>query len=213
MHQAPQYNRQHYDSGAYHMNQNAAPPHMNQYYNPPTQQNYYDYSQQYQPMGAPPHHTPQGYASAPQQMYRGAARGRGGNFAMGESRGYRGRGAYRGAFRGARGRGQPFMRHRRQFVGGSLETQREWEGKTACCFFRDGNCMFGATCRFLHEDGEGRPCQFGVKCRKHGEENAKLEPETKSDHDAKPTPSEEQNTAADVEATEAAPAAGGEDNQ
>ncbi|CAD2214062.1 hypothetical protein AGDE_14281 [Angomonas deanei] len=72
---------------------------------------------------------------------------------------------------GFRGRGRGgFVKRKKPFVGGSLETQREWERQTACCFFQQGNCKFGDNCRFLHEEiQEGvRPCQFGDTCRVHG---------------------------------------------
>lgn len=68
---------------------------------------------------------------------------------------------------GRGGRGAFGMRARRKkpFVGGSLETQRQWERQTVCCFFLQGDCKFSEGCRFLHESSETRPCQFGVLCR------------------------------------------------
>ena len=69
---------------------------------------------------------------------------------------------------GGYGRGAPFgMRARRKkpFVGGSLETQRQWEQQTLCCFFLQGQCKFSDGCRFCHEDDGIRGCQFGQQCR------------------------------------------------
>eukprot|EP00331_Platyophrya_macrostoma_P006001 CAMPEP_0176425314 /NCGR_PEP_ID=MMETSP0127-20121128/11323_1 /TAXON_ID=938130 /ORGANISM="Platyophrya macrostoma, Strain WH" /LENGTH=172 /DNA_ID=CAMNT_0017806467 /DNA_START=39 /DNA_END=557 /DNA_ORIENTATION=+ len=56
-------------------------------------------------------------------------------------------------------------RRKRAFVGGSLETQRQWEQSTLCCFSVQGGCKFGTHCRFSHEDDGKRPCQFGAHCR------------------------------------------------
>ncbi|KEG14161.1 hypothetical protein DQ04_00591020 [Trypanosoma grayi] len=98
----------------------------------------------------------------PGQVSRGRALytgGRGGG-------GY-GRGAYNVGMGGDRGRGGFGLRARRKkpFVGGSLETQRQWERQTICCFFLQGNCKFADACRFLHEDDGKRPCQYGAQCR------------------------------------------------
>ncbi|RNF22218.1 uncharacterized protein Tco025E_03150 [Trypanosoma conorhini] len=78
-----------------------------------------------------------------------------------------GRGDYSMGMAVDRGRGAYGIRPRQKkpFVGGSLETQREWERQTLCCFFLQGNCKFADTCRFLHEDDSKRPCQFGAQCR------------------------------------------------
>lgn len=56
-------------------------------------------------------------------------------------------------------------RRKKPFVGGSLETQRQWEQQTLCCFFVQGLCKFGEGCRFSHTDDGQRPCQFGSQCR------------------------------------------------
>ncbi|EAN94387.1 hypothetical protein TcYC6_0117190 [Trypanosoma cruzi] len=88
-------------------------------------------------------------------------------YAGGRGGGGYGRGAYTMAMGGDYGRGAFGVRsHRKKpFVGGSLETQREWERQTVCCFFLQGNCKFVGSCRFLHEDDSKRPCQFGAQCR------------------------------------------------
>lgn len=89
-----------------------------------------------------------------------------------------GRGGFQGGMRGGRGGGRGGamgapLRRKKPFVGGSLETQREWERKTACCFFQQGNCKFGENCRFLHDEiKEGLSCQFGENCRFHGKKDA-----------------------------------------
>lgn len=72
-------------------------------------------------------------------------------------RGVGGGGQMRGAFR-PRGRKRPF-------VGGSLESQRQWEQTTLCCFYLQNQCKFAEGCRFLHQDDPTKPCQFGVGCR------------------------------------------------
>ena len=114
---------------------------------------------------------PAAYGGAAQYPIRGAvplqARGRGG-FMPAPSRGgypafqgtYGGNpyGSYAGAM-GFRGR------RKKPFVGGSLETQRQWEQANLCCFFLQGQCKFGAKCRFSHDDDGVRPCQFGSQCR------------------------------------------------
>lgn len=75
------------------------------------------------------------------------------------------RGGYsRGGGLGSRGR---LTRKRKPFVGGSLESQREWESQTACCFFLQGQCRFGERCRFVHDmTRTDLLCQFGDKCQK-----------------------------------------------
>lgn len=166
--QVQQYNRPAYNNNnGYNMNRPVDIPQQG-YNQAPA--NYYQQPQSY-PMGNPMYNAPNGY---PPMMdgYRGG-RGRGWYYPNS------GRGGYnnmRGGFRGGRG-GFP-VRRKKPFVGGTLETQREWERQTACCFYRQGNCKFGDACRFLHEDGEGHPCQFGDKCRVHGT--------AKSDEDEKP---------------------------
>ncbi|KPI90360.1 hypothetical protein ABL78_0587 [Leptomonas seymouri] len=155
---AQHYNRPAYNNGGYNMNRPVGDMQQQGYNHPPA--HYYQPPQGY-PMGNPMYNAPQGY---PPMMpgYRGG-RGRGWYYPNG------GRGGYsnmRGGFRGGRG-GYPIKR-KKPFVGGTLETQREWERQTACCFYRQGSCKFGDACRFLHEDGEGHPCQFGDKCRVHG---------------------------------------------
>lgn len=59
-------------------------------------------------------------------------------------------------------------RKQKSFVGGTLESQREWEKKTACCFFLENSCRFGTLCRFAHCEDRvpGMDCQFGEKCQK-----------------------------------------------
>lgn len=122
------------------------------------------------------------YGQYPQQGYQqqvyqqapaGFGRGRGaGNFGRGGF-GYGGRGGYSAAPAGYEagfggfGRGGMMMRGRRKrpFVGGSLETQRQWEQSTLCCFSVQGQCKFGDHCRFSHTDDGVRQCQFGAQCR------------------------------------------------
>mmetsp|Transcript_55759 Transcript_55759/g.64028 ORF Transcript_55759/g.64028 Transcript_55759/m.64028 type:complete len:189 (-) Transcript_55759:275-841(-) len=102
-------------------------------------------------------------------------RGRGAGFGQGP---YGGRGGYMmggapgpygAGFQNFGGRGGAMfgMRPRRKkpFVGGSLETQRQWEQQTLCCFFAQGLCKFGESCRFSHSDDGTRACQFGPQCR------------------------------------------------
>lgn len=103
------------------------------------------------------------YGQAGDLMQGGQYQGGRGLYGNGGGRGmmYGGRGGYRGGRGGFRGR------KKRPFVGGSLETQKEFERRTACCFFLQGNCKFGDDCRFLHEGASGKPCQFGDKCRVH----------------------------------------------
>lgn len=154
-----QYNRPPYNNGGYGMGRPMDAMQQQGYNQPPM--NYYQQPQGY-PMGNPMYNMPQGYPPA-MQGYRGG-RGRGGWYYPNGSRG--GYGPMRGGFRGGRG-GFP-VRRKKPFVGGSLETQREFEHQTACCFHLQGSCKFGEGCRFLHDDVEGRPCQFGDKCRVHG---------------------------------------------
>ncbi|AIO00600.1 hypothetical protein LPMP_310080 [Leishmania panamensis] len=190
----PQYNRPSYNDTGYNMSRPMdGMPHQG-YNHPPV--NYYPPPQGY-PMGNPMYNVPQGYPPA-MPGYRG-----------GRDRGYwyypsAGRGGYnnmRGGFRGGRG-GFP-LRRKKPFVGGTLETQREWERQTACCFNLQGSCKFGDGCRFLHTAVEGRPCQFGVKCRVHGtakdaevEAPAKEEPpKDEKAAEAKPEKAEESTAA------------------
>jgi hypothetical protein len=56
-------------------------------------------------------------------------------------------------------------RRKKPFVGGTLETQRQWEQQTVCCFFLQGQCRFADVCRFLHENDPTKGCQFGSACR------------------------------------------------
>ena len=70
-----------------------------------------------------------------------------------------------GGFGGGRGGGMMFGRRKKPFVGGTLETQRQWEQNNLCCFHLQGGCKFGDGCRFSHEDDGLRPCQFGANCR------------------------------------------------
>ncbi|KPA74013.1 putative mitochondrial zinc finger protein family member, putative (ZC3H34) [Leptomonas pyrrhocoris] len=170
-----QYNRPAYNNGGYNMNRLVDDAQQQGYNQPPA--NYYQQPQGY-PMGNPMYNAPQGY---PPMMpgYRGG-RGRGWYYPNG------GRGGFsnmRGGFRGGRG-GYP-IRRKKPFVGGTLETQREWEQQTACCFYLQGNCKFGDACRFLHEDGEGHPCQFGDKCRVHGTAKAAEGEQPAADSEAK----------------------------
>ncbi|AYU81186.1 hypothetical protein LdCL_310005700 [Leishmania donovani] len=157
--QVPQYSRASYNDGGYNMSRHmdGIPP---QAYNQPPV-NYYQPPQVY-PMGNPMYNVPQGYPPA-MPGYRGG-RGRGGWYYP--SAGSGGYNNMRGGFRGGRG-GLP-LRRKKPFVGGTLETQREWERQTACCFNLQGSCKFGDGCRFLHDDVKGRACQFGAKCRVHG---------------------------------------------
>eukprot|EP00455_Lapot_gusevi_P054246 TRINITY_DN8651_c0_g1_i1.p2 TRINITY_DN8651_c0_g1~~TRINITY_DN8651_c0_g1_i1.p2 ORF type:complete len:166 (+),score=38.51 TRINITY_DN8651_c0_g1_i1:117-614(+) len=106
---------------------------------------------------------------------RGRGRGMGGF--QGNPGGFGGRGGYNGYqqqgmnpyMQQGYGRGGAAfgMRARRKkpFVGGSLETQREWERNTLCCFHLQGHCKFQEGCRFAHEDDGERKCQFGDQCR------------------------------------------------
>jgi hypothetical protein len=50
-------------------------------------------------------------------------------------------------------------------VGGTLESQREWEQQNLCCFFLEGACKFGDRCRYSHDDDGNKGCQFGLSCR------------------------------------------------
>ena len=54
---------------------------------------------------------------------------------------------------------------RRPFVGGSLDSQKQWERANLCCFHLAGQCKFTDRCRFSHDDDGVRPCQFGQGCR------------------------------------------------
>lgn len=98
---------------------------------------------------------------------QGGYGGRGGYPPMGGAGGYPPTGmGFHGGF-GGRGGAMFGMRPRRKkpFVGGSLETQRQWEQQTLCCFFAQGLCKFGEVCRFSHSDDGSRACQFGSQCR------------------------------------------------
>lgn len=180
---AQQYNRPAYNNGGYNMNRPAEDMQQQGYNQPPA--NYYQQPQGY-PMGNPMYNAPQAY---PPMMpgYRGG-RGRGWYYPNG-GRGGGFNNNMRGGFRGGRG-GYP-IRRRKPFVGGTLETQREYERETACCFYRQGNCKFGDACRFLHEDGEGHPCQFGEKCRVHGTEKPAEEQEAAAPEASKEEKAEE----------------------
>jgi hypothetical protein len=107
----------------------------------------------------------QGYAgyNAPYQGYQGGfdGYGRGAGFGRGGSFG-RGRGGFPAGFRGGM---HPPLRRKKPFVGGSLQTQREWERSSLCCFYLQANCNFGDQCRFSHEDDGKRKCHFGLSCR------------------------------------------------
>lgn len=110
---------------------------------------------------------------------RGRGRGIGGFQGAPGAPGGFGRGGYGGGYQQGMGMnmymqqgygrgGAAFgMRARRKkpFVGGSLETQREWERSTLCCFNLQGHCKFQEGCRFSHEDDGSRKCQFGDQCR------------------------------------------------
>ncbi|KAG5497483.1 hypothetical protein JKF63_03746 [Porcisia hertigi] len=163
----PQYDRAAYNDGGYNMSQPMNGMPQQGYSQSPV--NYYQHPQGY-PMGNPMYNVMQGYPPA-MPGYRGG-RGRGDWYYPSAGRG--GYNNMRGGFRG--GRGSFPMRRKKPFVGGTLETQREWERQTACCFNLQGSCKFGDGCRFLHEEVEGRACQFGDRCRVHGTgENAKDE--------------------------------------
>ncbi|KAG5471237.1 hypothetical protein LSCM1_01310 [Leishmania martiniquensis] len=155
----PQYTRPPYNDGGYNMSRpmDGIPQHG--YNQPPV--NYYHQPQGY-PMGNPMYNVPQGYPPV-MPGYR-SGRGRSGWYYPSAGRG--GYNSMRGGFRGGRG-GFP-VRRKKPFVGGTLESQREWERQTACCFNLQGSCKFGDGCRFLHNNVEGRACQFGAKCRVHG---------------------------------------------
>nr|CCC52158.1 conserved hypothetical protein [Trypanosoma vivax Y486] len=66
-------------------------------------------------------------------------------------------------------------RKKKPFVGGSLETQRQWERQTICCFFLQKSCKFATSCRFLHEDDLDKSCQHGARCRAGHADRAKGE--------------------------------------
>nr|CCC94276.1 conserved hypothetical protein [Trypanosoma congolense IL3000] len=137
----------------------------------PSQQ--YPASAHYPQAGYYPSYSQGGYNPVPFQGFQGSvqghvARGRA-SFVSGRGGGAvgYGRGAYFTGSVGDRGRGCFGIRARRKkpFVGGSLETQRQWERQTVCCFFLQKNCKFVDACRFLHEDDGIKPCQFGAQCR------------------------------------------------
>ena len=62
-------------------------------------------------------------------------------------------------------RGGLYPRRRKPFIGGSLESQREWERDNLCCFHIQGSCKFGDRCRYSHDDDGTKRCQFGLSCR------------------------------------------------
>uniref|UniRef100_A0A0A9ZIQ1 Zinc finger CCCH domain-containing protein 4 n=1 Tax=Lygus hesperus TaxID=30085 RepID=A0A0A9ZIQ1_LYGHE len=108
----------------------------------------------------------------------------------GEYVGYGGDGGYNsnngnGGYRYNNGRGGFGFRGRRRrpFVGGTLESQREFERQTACCFFLQGKCKFGDLCRFVHKNDTDMPCQFGDNCNIHGSRMHETE-KSKKDTDA-----------------------------
>lgn len=118
--------------------------------------------------GMPP--APFGYSSGPAPpmgmggMYGGprggfgpAAMGPYGMPPMGYGRGMGGPMGFRG--------GMHPPRRRKQFVGGTLESQREWEQQNLCCFYLQGLCKFGERCRYSHDDDGTKGCQFGLSCR------------------------------------------------
>ncbi len=113
------------------------------------------------------------YPSAFQQprgrgMMMGGGRGYGNPFRGGfqQQGGYapQAMGAFGGYGRGGAAFGMR-ARRKKPFVGGSLETQRQWEQQTVCCFFLQGQCRFSDGCRFVHENDASRGCQFGAQCR------------------------------------------------
>ncbi len=126
------------------------------------------------PYAAAPAAFPGAYPTAFQQprgrgMMMGGRGGFGGFRGGFQQQGYvpqQGFGGYGGGM-GGRGGGAFGMRARRKkpFVGGSLETQRQWEQQTVCCFFLQGQCRFSDGCRFVHENDASRGCQFGTQCR------------------------------------------------
>ena len=89
--------------------------------------------------------------------------GMGGMGGYGGPMGY-GRGGGMGLGMGFRG-GMHAPRRRKQFVGGTLESQREWERQNLCCFYLQGQCKFADRCRYSHEDDGNKGCQFGLSCR------------------------------------------------
>jgi len=106
--------------------------------------------------GGPPQMGP--YGVMPPQM-GGMYGGRGGmGGPMGGPMGGMGGGM---GFRG----GMHPPRRRKQFVGGTLESQREWEQQNICCFYLQGLCKFGDRCRYSHEVDDSKGCQFGLSCR------------------------------------------------
>ena len=99
-----------------------------------------------------------GGASGPGGFMGGPYGGFGGGFGAGAYGNY---GGYRGGFRG----GMHAPKRRKQFVGGTLETQREWEQQNLCCFHLQGQCKFAERCRYSHDDDGTKGCQFGLSCR------------------------------------------------
>jgi hypothetical protein len=94
--------------------------------------------------------------------YGGQMGGYGGYNRMGGGGGGGGGGMMMGGgFRG----GMHAPRRRKQFVGGTLESQREWEQQNLCCFHLQGQCKFGDRCRYSHNDDGTKGCQFGLSCR------------------------------------------------
>lgn len=134
-------------------------------YNQPYTSGYGDEYNQHQYYHQGPHgRSPPAFHSQQQMSaYQGYNQGygRGGSY-------HSPRGGYsRGISLANRGR---LIRKKKPFVGGSLESQREWESQTACCFFLQGQCRFGERCRFVHDmNRTDLQCQFGEKCQKgHG---------------------------------------------
>ena len=117
--------------------------------------------------GGPGQMAPAGYGAGYGSGFGGAGAGGFGGAAYG---GY----GYRGGFRG----GMHAPRRRKQFVGGSLESQREWEQQNLCCFYLQGLCKFADRCRYSHDDDGTKGCQFGLSCRVgHASRNMSSKPE------------------------------------
>eukprot|EP00796_Vickermania_ingenoplastis_P003590 gene3590-2531_t len=142
-----------YNGNNYSQGYNPAP------YNSGYDQGSYNQQGQYYPQpygGSPPYQNQHPMSGYNNHYNHGPAPSRGGMYPP--------RGGYsRGGGLGSRGR---LSRKRKPFVGGTLESQREWESQTACCFFLQGVCRYGDRCRFLHDNRPDLKCQFGDKCQK-----------------------------------------------